>query len=163
MLLVANNNYDTIDRVLNARFFWLEIASFYTRRNQKNHSKKNMQWIRLRVTTPLLLKCVLAIANMHAFSISRMFDLLACMSVQLLIVEIEPLILQTNYQPANTQPSATVAPVARYSINSPPHTSTANIDGVAFSFGNSQSLELQTGLYSTIRNRLTTHSKPNLR
>ena len=57
------------------------------------------------------------------------------------------------------------------SINSPPHNvicsitshaSIAKIEGVAFPFGNSQSLESQSGLYSTIRNRLTMHSKPDL-
>ena len=37
--------------------------------------------------------------------------------------------------------------------------SIANIDSVAFSFGNSES---QSGLYSTIHNRLTMHSKPYL-
>ena len=40
----------------------LLIASFYIRRNQKNHRKKNTQWI-LHVTTPLLLKWVLVITN----------------------------------------------------------------------------------------------------
>ena len=69
--------------------------------------------------TPLL-KCVLAIANKHTL-ISHVFDLFACMYVQLLIVENENLIFQANCQPANTQPSATVAPVVWYSINSPPH------------------------------------------
>ena len=68
------------------------------------------------MTTPLLLKRMLVIANMHAFLISRMFDLLACIYVQLLIVENEPLILQVNCtcQPANTQLSTTVTPVVWY-------------------------------------------------
>ena len=38
----------------------------------------------------------------------------------------------------------------------------AKIEGVACPLGNSQSFESQSGLYTTIRNRLTTHSKPNL-
>ena len=112
--------------------------------------------------------------NMHVLSISCMFDLLACMYVQLSIVENESSsILQANCQPANTiantKPSATVARAVWYSIIAHPtcsltsHTSIAKIEGVAFSFGYSQSLESQSGLYSTIRNRLTTHSKPDLR
>ena len=36
-------------------------------------------------------------------------------------------------------------------------------EGVACPLSNSQSLESQSGLYSTIRNRLTTHSKPDVR
>ena len=70
--------------------------------------------------TPLA-QSMLAITTMHIFSISHVFDLLACMYVQLLIVMNEPLVLQASYQPANTQPSSTVTPVVWYSINSPPH------------------------------------------
>ena len=36
-------------------------------------------------------------------------------------------------------------------------------EGVPCLLGNSQSLELQSGLYSAIRNRLATYSKPVLR
>ena len=39
----------------------------------------------------------------------------------------------------------------------------AKIEGVACPLGNSQSLKSQSGLYSAIRNRLTTQSKPGLR
>ena len=65
--------------------------------------------------TPFAQARVLAIANIHAFLISCVFDLLACMYmyVQLSIVKNKfSLILQAhaNCQPANTQPSATVAP-----------------------------------------------------
>ena len=42
-------------------------------------------------------------------------------------------------------------------------TSIAKIEVVAFSFGYSQLLESQSGSYSTIRNCLTTYSKPDLR
>ena len=123
----------------------------------------------LHVTTPLLRACSLAIPNMHPLSTSRVLDLLACMYVQ----HESSSILQANCQPANTiantKPSATVARAVWYSIIAHPtcsltsHTSIAKIEGVAFSFGYSQSLESQSGLYSTIRNRLTTHSKPDLR
>ena len=80
----------------------------------------------LHVTTPLLRACSLAIPNMHVLSISRVLDLLACMYVQLSIVENESSsILQANCQPANNianaKPSATVAQAVWYSINSPPH------------------------------------------
>ena len=44
--------WHTVGRVLNARFFWLWIASFYTKCNQKNCRKKNTQWIIVHVTTP---------------------------------------------------------------------------------------------------------------
>ena len=40
--------------------------------------------------------------------------------------------------------------------------SIAMIEGMVFPFGNSQPLESQSGLYSTIPNCLTTHSKPDL-
>ena len=69
----------------------------------------------LHVTTPLLRTCLLAIPNMHTLSISHMLDLLACMYVQLSIVENESSSnLQASCQPANTpiantKPSATVA------------------------------------------------------
>ena len=128
----------------------------------------------LHMTTPLLCFCSLAITNVHALSISRMLDLLACIYIQLSIVEeSSSSIFQVNFQPANTianaianaKPSATVAQaVLWYSINSPPHMQPhkphpiAKIEGVAFLFSHSQS-----GLYSTICNRLTMHSKPDLR
>ena len=38
----------------------------------------------------------------------------------------------------------------------------AKVEGVACLHGSSQSLESQSSFYSTIRNHLTTHSKPNL-
>ena len=100
----------------------------------------------------------------------RVIDLLACMYVQLSIVENESFLILSNYQPANTiaKPSTTVAQAVWYSINSHPtcsltsHTSIAKIEGVTLLFGDLQSLELQSGSYSTIRNRLTRYSKPNL-
>ena len=155
---------------------------FLHKTHQKNHRKKKTQWI-LHVTTPLLRACSLAIPNVHALtalSISRVLNLLACLYVQLSIVEDEySSILQANCQPANTianvKPSITVARavysillIAHPTCSLTSHTSIAKIEGVAFSFGHSQSLEWQSGLYvytcsySTIRNRLTTHSKPDL-
>ena len=78
---------------------------------------------------------VLAIADMHAS------DLLSCKYVQLSVVKNESSILQASCQP---QPSATVTRVVRYS---------AHPTRSAFLFGNAQSFELQSGLYSTIHNR----------
>ena len=70
------------------------------------------------MTTPLLLKCALAIVNMYAFLISRVFDLLACMYVQLSVVEnVFSSILQANCQPANTQLSTTISQAVWDSIN----------------------------------------------
>ena len=111
--------------------------------------------------------------RMRALSISHMLNLLACMYVQLSIVKNESSILQANCQPANTiaiakpLPSQAQLSLEQYGIAHPTcsltgHTSVAKIEGVAFSFGYSQSLESQSGLYSTIRNCLTTHSKPDL-
>ena len=54
------------------------------------------------MTTPLLFK--------YTFLISHILDLLACMYLQLSIVKNDfSLILQANCQPANMQPSATIA------------------------------------------------------
>ena len=71
---------------------------------------------------------VLTCDRKHArvIDISRMFDLLEYMYVQLSIVENESsLILQASCQPANTianaKPSTTVARAVWYSINSPSH------------------------------------------
>ena len=112
------------------------------------------------------------IAYMHMLSISHVLDLLACMYVQLSIVKNESSsILQANCQLANTiinaKPSATIAQAVWHSITHPTsslisHTSIAKIEGVAFSLGHLQSLESQSGLYNTICNHLTTHSKHNL-
>ena len=108
---------NTVGWVLNVRFFWLQIVSFYKRRNQKN-----MQWIIFHVLRPFRSSLHAAIANMHALSISHVFDILACMYVQLSIVKNESSsILQANCRPANTEPSATVTRRVWYSINSPPH------------------------------------------
>ena len=68
--------------------------------------------------TPFAQVCVLARDRKHACVI----DLLACMYVQLLIIENESSsVLQANCQPANTKPSATVTRAVWYSINSLPH------------------------------------------
>ena len=99
----------TVGRILNARFFLLRIASFYARRNQKNCRKKNTQWIIVHIPRPFCSSVHAAIANMHALSISRVFDILTYMYIQLSIVENESSsILQANCRPANTEPSATV-------------------------------------------------------
>ena len=86
-----------------------------------------------------------------------------------LIVENEFSILQANCQPANTianaKPSATVAQavlMTHPTCSLTSHISIAKIESVAFSFGYLQLIESQSGLYSTIRNRLTMHSKSNL-
>ena len=72
---------------------------------------------------------------------------------------------QANYQPTNIQPSTARvvwSSTAHPTCSLTSHTSTAKMEGVAFLFGNPQSLESQSGyhLYSTIHNYcLTTHSK----
>ena len=82
----------TVGWVLNARFLWFQIS---TKRIYIKHDH-----------TPFAQACMLMIVNIHAFLISCVFDLLACMYVQLSIVKNEfSSILQAhaNCQPANTQ------------------------------------------------------------
>ena len=87
---------------------------------------------------------------------SRVFDLLSCMYVQRSIVKNESSsILQANCRPANHPAKCNwleqygILLIAHPTFSLTSHTSIAKIEGVAFSFGNLQSLELQSGLYST--------------
>ena len=155
----------TVGRVLNVSFFWLRIVSFYTRQSN-NRRKKNTQ---LYVTTPLLHACSLMIPNVHTHRYHACSIYLHPCTYSCLIVENEFSILQANCQSANTianaKPSATVAQavlMTHPTCSLISHISIAKIESVAFSFGYLQLIESQSGLYSTIRNRLTMHSKSNL-
>ena len=77
-------------------------CEFLYKMQSKESQEKNKQWM-LHVTTPLLRACSFVIANMHALSTSCVFNLLACMYVQLSIVKNESSILQASCWSANTQ------------------------------------------------------------
>ena len=132
--------------------FWLRIASFYTRSNQKNCSKKNTQCIILHVTTPLLLKHVRTHDCKHAkpsWSQMCLICLHACVysCYREWVFAIDSTVNLPT--PSHAQLLYMFEYVVWYSINSPPHMQPIllyNIEGVAFSFGNSQSLESQSGL-----------------
>ena len=98
---------------------------------------------------------MLTIANMHAFLILQMFDLATCMYVHTAIDRREWVFFDSSSQLS----AKCNCWVVWYCINSPPHmhphepylySYTAKTEDVAFSFDNLQSLELQSGLYSTI-------------
>ena len=114
----------------------------------------------LHVTTPLLRVCSLAIPNMHALSNHACSIYLhactySCWSWRISLLQFFKPIANLPIPPSQAQPSLEqygILLIAHPTCSLINHTSIAKIEGVAFSFGHSQSLESQASLYSTIRN-----------
>ena len=156
----------TVGWVLIVRFFWLQIASFSIPRNQKNCKKKNMQWIILHVTSPLLRKysvCVLICSvrynhiqlSIVEMSVHRYFkskvNLLTPSQVQLspnVIREVNQAVTEAleceelGNQASKVKSGSTMRlSCLRIALL---------LEGVAFPLGNLQSLETQSGLFSVM-------------
>ena len=95
----------TVGQVLNVILLIVKYEFFYTRRNQKNHRICNEYYMWPHPFRSSLHAWALAIANMHAFSISSIFDLLAYIYVQLLIVENESSSFDASSQLSTCQSS----------------------------------------------------------
>ena len=106
----------TVGRVLNVRFFWLQIVSFYTKHNKK--IARNTQWIILHMTTPLY-------ASVHARSRKHACVRSTCMHVHVCtaVDRQEWVFFNSLSQLSTCQHHATVTWVVWHSINSPPHIS----------------------------------------
>ena len=107
----------TIGWVLNARFFWLRIASLY-KMQSKESQDKNMQWIIVHMTTPFCSSaCSLDCKHVDLTHVQS-----TCMHVPTAIDHWEWVSL--IFSAVNLQPSATVV---CFSINSPPHMQSYNL------------------------------------
>ena len=160
----------TISQVLIAWSFWLQIARFSINCNQKNGGKKNMQWMLLHVTMSLLLKrstrVFISTVRYNRIELKSKVNLPTPSHVQL-----SPNILREVNQAVTAMlecdkagNQAKRSKKKKYNTSFTPEYCAAVgwYTAVACPLSNLQSLQSQSGLFSIIRNRLDTYSKPNL-
>ena len=122
----------TVGQVLIARFLWLWITSFSILHNQKNRRKKKTQWIIIHMTSPLLLTCSTRVLICMQLSPNVLKEVNQAVTAVLGREEL-------GNQASKVKSKSTMC-LSYLRIALLP-------EGVACPLGNSQWLELQSGLY----------------